>query len=64
MSEEIRNKIKEINNELNVSLDPSQFVLNPRIGELLQELENLQRQCEHHFIDGVCEFCGMAEEEG
>ena len=63
MSEEIRNKIKEINNELNVSLDPSQFVLNPRIGELLQELENLQRQCEHHFIDGTCEFCGMAEEE-
>lgn len=63
MSEEIRNKIKEINSELDVSLNPSQFVLNPRIGELLRELENLQRQCKHHFIDGVCEFCGMAEEE-
>lgn len=63
MSEEIRNKVELLYSELNASLDPSKFVFNPRVGEILLEIENLQKQCQHHFGKGnKCEFCGFHRE--
>ena len=38
-------------------MDPTTFVLNPRIGEINKEIKELQAQCQHNFVNGVCEFC-------
>lgn len=42
-------------------LDPTTFVLNPEIEQLEAEIGELQRQCEHHYDNGVCVYCGQAE---
>ena len=63
MSEEIRFKIAQLNDELDSILDPSSFVLNPRVNEIFAEIAELQEECEHNFVNGECEFCGMYEED-
>ena len=57
MSKEIKMKIDALNIEAEQLMDPTTFVLNPRISEISQEITKLQAQCNHNFVNGVCEFC-------
>ena len=57
MSQEIKKKIDELSLEVEQLMDPTTFVLNPRISEIDKEIKALQAQCQHNFVDGVCEFC-------
>lgn len=57
MSKEIKMKIDALNQEIEQLMDPTTFVLNPRIKEIDKEIKMLQNQCRHNFVDGVCEFC-------
>ena len=57
MSLEIKKRIDELLLESEQLLDPTTFVLNKRIGDIDKEIQELQSQCKHNFINGVCEFC-------
>lgn len=57
MSKEIKMKIDALSLEAEKLVDPTTFVLNPRIGEISKEIAKLREQCAHSFVDGVCEFC-------
>jgi hypothetical protein len=57
MSKEIKKRIDELSLEIESLMDPTTFVLNPRIGEIDKEIRALQSQCNHNFVNGVCEFC-------
>ena len=59
MSKDIRIRINELSKEAESLMDPTTFVLNPRIGEINQEIEELQAKCQHHFVEGMCEFCDL-----
>ena len=59
MSKEIRDRIEQLTAELEEVFDPTTFVLNPRTSEILMEIGELQAQCEHHYVNGVCEFCKL-----
>lgn len=52
---EIRKRINENNARIQAALD--KFVLNKEIQELMKENDNLRAQCQHNFINGVCEYC-------
>ena len=58
MSKEIKEKIDILTAEAESLLDPTTFVLNPRIAEINLEIVKLQEQCAHNYVNGVCEFCG------
>ena len=64
MSKEIKVKIDALNQEAMDLFDPTTFVLNPRIAAINCEIAELQKQCKHSFINGVCEFCGRGEFNG
>jgi prefoldin subunit 5 len=57
MSKIIKEKIDALNEEIEQLMDPTTFVLNPRIGEISQEITELQAKCQHNFVNGICEFC-------
>lgn len=59
MSKEIQTKIAELNKQLEEMIDPTTFVLNPKALVINKQINELQAQCKHHPIDGVCEFCGL-----
>ena len=59
MSKEIRTKMNQLSEEAERLMDPTTFVLNPRIVAINQEIEELQSKCQHHFVDGMCEFCDL-----
>ena len=59
MSKEIRIKITQLSEEAERLMDPTTFVLNPRIVAINQEIEELQSKCQHHFVEGMCEFCDL-----
>ena len=61
MSKEIKEKIEALSAEAETLLDPTTFVLNPRIAEINLEIDRLQKQCKHNYTNGVCEFCGRGE---
>ena len=42
-------------------LDPTAFTLNPAVKELFAKNAELQVQCPHNFVDGVCEYCDAEE---
>ena len=59
MSKEIRIRMNQLSEEAERLMDPTTFVLNPRIVAINQEIEELQSKCQHHFVDGMCEFCDL-----
>ena len=63
MSKEIKAKIDALSLEAEKLVDPTTFVLNPKILELSKQIEALREQCQHHFVDGVCEFCYQEGED-
>ena len=60
---EIRKAIDANNKIIDTLLTPNQFVLNNEVARLLRENKNYQSQCQHHFVDGYCEYCDMEESE-
>ena len=57
MSQEIKKRIDELSLEAEKLMDPTTFVLNPRIVEIDKEIKELQSKCQHNFVNGACEFC-------
>ena len=64
MSKEIKKKIDELSLEIEKLMDPTTFVLNPRIGKIDKEIRELQAKCQHNFVNGVCEFCYRGDSNG
>lgn len=58
---EIFEKISQKRKEIEDIIDPTTFVLNPRIKELEQEIDELQSICKHCFVEGVCIHCTKEE---
>lgn len=58
---EIFTAISAKKKEIEDIFDPTTFVLNPRVQELEKEINELQNDCPHNYVDGVCEFCGKEE---
>lgn len=56
--EEIRDKINFNNQEIEKLLDPSIFILQPKVEMLIKDNEYLRSICIHDFKDGVCIYCG------
>lgn len=59
--EEIRNKILFNEQKIQELLDPSVFILQPKVQQLEAEIDELRAQCKHEFKDGVCTICGKIE---
>lgn len=55
--EEIRKIIDFNNQEIEKLIDPTTFVLNPKVSELMVENEELRKKCLHHFKNGKCIYC-------
>lgn len=58
---EIKQKIDEKNELIKIFFDPNKFILNNDVKKLLEEIEDLQKQCTHKFVDGYCEYCYIRE---
>ena len=57
MSKEIKRQIDDLFHQIEELQDPTCFVLNPKVMELNEQVFQLQSNCEHSFLNGVCEFC-------
>lgn len=57
--EEIRNKINFNNQQIKLLVDPSVFILQPEVQELMDENEYLKVICPHKYENGVCIYCGQ-----
>lgn len=62
MSKEIKARIDALNEQLEVAMDPTTFVLNPAANMIFREIEQLQNQCQHSFVGSECEYCGRRKE--
>ena len=58
---EIFTKIEGHKKKIEDLIDPTTFVLNPEIEQLQKEIMKLQQKCPHHYIEGVCRYCGKEE---
>lgn len=58
---EIFTKIESHKKKIEDLIDPTTFVLNPEIEQLQKEIMKLQQICPHHYIEGMCRYCGKEE---
>ena len=56
---EIRKKIDENNAKIRNAFD--KFVLTDEIKKLMKDNDVLRAECQHSFINGVCEYCDAFE---
>ena len=56
---EIQDKINFNNKKIKESLDPSVFILQEEVAELLDENEKLRKICPHEFENNKCIYCGQ-----
>jgi len=56
---EIRSRINLNNEKIRIALD--RFALTDEINNLMKENDKLRQQCQHNFVDGVCEYCDSFE---
>ena len=56
-------KVEQKRKRLEDIFDPTTFVLNKEAEQLQQEIAELQKQCPHIYVDGVCKYCGKEEEK-
>lgn len=54
---EIKNRIDLLNNQLEQLLQPNKFTLNNLIVEITTEIDKLQSQCEHEYVNNFCIYC-------
>lgn len=52
---EIREKINNNNEKIWKLLDT--FMLTGEIKQLMNDNDELRKQCKHEYIDGVCKYC-------
>ena len=57
---EIQTQINALQDELHEQLKT--FILSGRVAEIMDEIENLRKECTHDFVNGVCIYCGQEEE--
>lgn len=57
-----RTRIDELNKQIEGLLTPNIFVLNNTVLQLQKEIDQLQQDCNHHYVEGFCEICNKAEE--
>ena len=57
MSKEIKKRIDELRWQLEEAFSPDMFTLNPEVVRINNEIETLQNECNHHYVEGQCEFC-------
>lgn len=58
---ERKEKIDANNKLIQEILNPSEFTLNNVVRDLLEENAELQKGCEHSFVDGYCEYCYLED---
>lgn len=58
---EIRQKILFNKERINQIFNPGIFILQEEAAELMAEIDELQKQCNHEFEDGKCIYCGVEE---
>lgn len=56
--QEIKEKINFNNQKITKLLDPSIFILQPEVQQLMKKNEYLQSICPHEYKDGKCIYCG------
>jgi hypothetical protein len=61
MSKKIKNRIDKLNSEAERLIAVETFTLNSKVAAIMAEINELQNKCEHHFVDGICEFCYTEE---
>ena len=59
---EINQEINENNRLIESLMQPNIFTLNNSVATLLKRNQELQGLCEHHYVDGFCEYCYKAED--
>ena len=59
---EIKQEIDRRNALIREILSPNVFTLNNTVLKLQKEIEVLQNECSHNFIDGYCEYCYKEKE--
>lgn len=57
--QEIQEKIIFNNKKIEAALDPSVFVLQEDVSELLKENDRLRKICPHQFENNKCVYCGQ-----
>lgn len=58
---EIRKRIDANDKKIQELLRPDIFVLNKEVKALLDENKELQKQCPHEFVKGICVYCDLEE---
>lgn len=56
---EIQEKINFNNKKIGEALDPSTFVLQEEILDLMKENDKLREKCPHKFENNKCIYCGQ-----
>ena len=54
---EIKSRIDLLNNQLEQLLQPNKFTLNNLVVEITAEIDKLQSQCEHEYVNNFCIYC-------
>ena len=57
MSKEIKMQIDELRWKLEEAAVPGVFTLNPEVVRINNEIAALQSKCNHHYVEGQCEYC-------
>lgn len=61
--QKIKNRIAELNAKIEEVLYPQFMVLNEEIVQAVKEIEDIQKECDHEFVDGECVICGRTVHE-
>lgn len=59
--EEIKQKVLFNKKRINQIFNPGIFVLQQEAMDLMAEIEDLQKQCDHDFKYGKCIYCDLEE---
>ena len=65
----ITERVEHLYSQLSKTLDPSTFVLNKEIQDLMKENDSLaeiseiQSKCHHVYKDGICTICLMERDK-
>lgn len=62
IQEIIAQKIQAKYKEIEDNFQPDNFVLNSKITELYQEIDDIQKECQHEYENGYCKYCQKGEE--
>ena len=54
--------VHDLEDQLMEVLDPTAFVLNPKVLEIYRDIESVQQECDHIWENGHCVVCNKEEE--